>query len=93
MAIADNLTPKELELANLVDFYNEVYTGSNYKHKLKKGVKLRAIIMRLVSALNAESKNVEYRAVYDRCIRLYKNNRAISHREFYDSIGMGHHGK
>jgi len=86
MKIADNLSPKELELANLVDFYNASYTGSNYKHKLKRGLQLKSIIVNMVVALNAEKIDTEYKTSYDSCLRLFKNNRAISHREFYDRL-------
>jgi hypothetical protein len=61
MKSADNLSPKELELANLVDFYNDVYTGTNYKHSLQKGLALKSIVVNMVVALNAESKDAAYK--------------------------------
>lgn len=89
MAIADTLTDKELELANLVDWYNEHFTGTEHKYRLKKGRKLNGIIMNLVAALNQESGEANYMVRHMGQMILYKNNQAISDREFYDRLREG----
>jgi len=86
MGIAKNLTPKELQLANLVDHFNDSFTGTNYKRSLKRGHHLKNIIMSLVLALDDESTDTDYLVKSESCMRLYKNNKEITHREFYDAL-------
>ena len=84
MAIADSLNNKELELANLVDFYNDNFTERRVGKK--RAARLETIILSLINALNLESG-----IKYDAAIRLgkivlWKDNCAISNRKFYDSL-------
>jgi hypothetical protein len=81
--IEDSLSNKEIELANLVDFFNDTFLDS--KRGKKKASQLQAIILNLVEALNAESKNT-YKAEYLSAMCLWKNGEPISNRAFYDAL-------
>jgi hypothetical protein len=82
MAIAESLSNKELELANLVDFYNDNFTERRVGKK--RTARLEDIILNLIKAVNIESKNKYESAVRLGKIILWKDNSAISNRKFYE---------
>lgn len=88
--IEDTLSAKELELANLVDFFNDNF--ADRKAGKKKAVRLEAIILNLVKALNSESDNT-YKAEFESLMCLWKNNKPISNREFYDALHARENGQ
>ena len=83
MSIADSLSDKELELANLVDFYNDNF--SDRRVGKKRSARLETIILSLISAVNVESAIKYTTAVKLGKIVLWKDDTAISNRIFHDS--------
>jgi len=83
MSIADSLSDKELELANLVDFYNDNF--SERRVGKKRSARLETIILSLISAVNVESANKYSTAVKLGKIVLWKDDNAISNRIFHDN--------
>jgi hypothetical protein len=86
MGIADNLTKKELELANLVDFFNDNF--ADRKAGKKKAAKLEAIILNLIKAINSESSTKYAADSMMGNMHLWKDGSAISNREFYDELHL-----
>ena len=82
MAIAESLSNKELELANLVDFYNDNFTERRVGKK--RAARLEGIILNLIKAINLESRNKYDSAVRLGKIILWKDSNAISNRKFYE---------
>lgn len=84
LKIEDTLTSKELELANLVDFFNDNF--SDHKADKNKAEKLEINILNLVKAINSESGTRYTADSMKGYIHLCKDGYPISNRNFYDAL-------
>ena len=84
LKIEDTLTSKELELANLVDFFNDNF--SDHKADKDKAAKLEVNILNLVKAVNSESGTRYTADSMSGYIHLCKDGNPISNRNFYDVL-------